>query len=254
MAGVVTQFAGGVPVRHMSLDDFGRPIAAHGAVNIDRAAAGGSRKGAPMAGRQRSSAARSASTVELNRTSLTASARASADGASVTLSAGEFAGLQDLASMQIDRSVTIARDNLVSGAVRDGRIAASTAAGYRERWDSNVDGRPALRAELEALPKGAHTPAAAAAPASATSAPSAAPRAAGGQLKRGDDGVLRYGEFAATLNDAGDPCVFTQDGWMTVAAFERAGLETEELKFGALSASLGGSASKSYREGPRSAR
>jgi hypothetical protein len=74
------------------------------------------------------------------------------------------------------------------------------------------------------------------------------------RLRKDDAGSLVYGEggFEVQATASGEPAVFTTSGWMAVSAFERAGMNEEDLRAAAavVQVSQGGPTAQAFRAGP----
>jgi hypothetical protein len=174
----------------------------------------------------------------------------------------EGIGLQASASAEETRRAwhSFQRDQRVDAAVASGRISASAASEWRRRYDLH----PAAAArDLEALPVPAGSAAATEASGDAAVASrrraqaglgvsSQAPASIPDGVTAGADGRMTFLDHRVRTNSAGEACVQTPNGWMTVEAFQRAGLTRDALDQADAIRSMGtGRLADEWQEGPR---
>lgn len=169
----------------------------------------------------------------------------------VTMGAGDYNIMRSLAEIGTQEAARRMRERALSAAVNDGRVAQAAVGEWRARYNADPQ---STRRELEALPAGsvpfggtgdepAATPGASSSSRPASSGSS--------QVVADGNGGLSYRGFPAALGAAGEPCVFTESGWMSVSSFEASGLSEEDLRAASFAAHMApGPLARSFADGP----
>ncbi len=152
------------------------------------------------------------------------------------------------------------REGALAAAVRDGRLVKASLPRWRRNWDLNPEGTARVLATLTAVPEvvAGGTPAAP----DWTTAGEAGSPAASGAAGRGSGvqsnglGVAPPGrEFHGhpVASSGGRDHVFVEDGWITVDAFNGAGMTPDDLAYAAYTARAfpTGPVANRYHAGPK---